>query len=75
MSDTYDISDIHDVYENAISGGQRMAREQIIKALEEELEHATVRRSKDDRDEAYDAGYRSAIEEAIQITREAKAES
>jgi hypothetical protein len=69
----YDITDIEDTARNGEYRGAEWLRSAINKALEEELEHATVRRSKDATDETYDAGYRAAIQEAIEIVINAKA--
>lgn len=72
MSSDYNISDIEETARHGEQRGGEWMRSAIIKALEEELEHAMVRRSKDQTDDVYDAGYRSAIEEAIEIAQNAK---
>lgn len=74
MTDTYDITDIEDVYENAIRSGQNILRNAIIKANSKELKHAATRHSKDNFDEAYDVGYRAGLEQALKIAQDAKAE-
>lgn len=71
----YDITDIEETARHGEERGAAWLRSAINKALQEELEHANVRRSKDATDEHYDAGYRSAIEQAIEIVMNAKAQS
>jgi hypothetical protein len=68
----YDIGDIEETARHGEERGAAWERAKIAKALEEELENATARHSKDEKDAMYDAGYRAGIEEAIRITSEDK---
>lgn len=71
----YDITDIEETARQGEERGAAWLRSAIIKAMKDELEHAGVRQSKDTTDEHYDAGYRSGIEQALEIAQNAKAQS
>jgi hypothetical protein len=69
----YTITDIEETARHGEERGATWLRTAIIKALQQEREHAATRQSKDDSDETFDAGYRAGLEQALEIALNAKA--